>query len=481
MPLAYHARATSVAIDSEIHRPRGMIHQQGSDSFVFQESQKMDYEAELGIFVSRPLPVGKTITANEAENHIFGFVILNDWSARDVQSSEMTPLGPFNGKAFGTSISPWVVTIEALQTARSKSHSADLRIWGSTGAPHLRHEKEEATWDIDLEVSVLSFAALSLLLVIFYVPETLFPRSTAQLGGIVYVTDAYGTYHTFASPEEALAAGFDVAQGETYTNATNEVSYRRQFAPISVQKSPLFKFLNAYKETFTCLLIPGVFWALLFTSFVFGGIVALNLTYAARLELEPWHFSPSTVGTVQAGAAIGAALGLAVGEMAEPISRFFTRRNGGNREPEHVLPNFIVPSTMTFLGLALYGVMAGHPHQYSWVGVHVAFGLFYFGFCGISALSGVWLGELLPQMSGPAIVLVCGERNAVSFGYSSSFPSWIEQIGFMQTYHVWWDHPRSWVLVDSVVFGQQADPQGHVWDFLDALMVGERASAVDGC
>lgn len=157
MPLAYHACPTSISVGSEpMRRPRGMTRRPGTDSFTFQESQSMDYEAELGIFVSQPLPVGETITADEAENHIFGFVILNDWSARDIQFSEMTPLGPFNGKAFGTSISPWVVTIDALQGAQCASPSVDLRTGGSTGAPHLCHRRTESTWDINIEVSVLS-------------------------------------------------------------------------------------------------------------------------------------------------------------------------------------------------------------------------------------------------------------------------------------------------------------------------------------
>jgi fumarylacetoacetase len=114
----------------------------------------MDYEAELGIFISHAVPAGKIITADEAEEHIFGFVILNDWSARDIQISEMNPLGPFNGKAFATSISPWVTPLEALESARCSSSCVDLRNGGSAGAPHLSHDKAESTWDIEFEVSV---------------------------------------------------------------------------------------------------------------------------------------------------------------------------------------------------------------------------------------------------------------------------------------------------------------------------------------
>lgn len=83
----------------------------------FAPSQKLDYEVELGMFVSNVVPYGQRVPASKAKDHIFGFVLLNDWTARDVQFYEMMPLGPFNGKAFATSISPWVVTLEALQEA----------------------------------------------------------------------------------------------------------------------------------------------------------------------------------------------------------------------------------------------------------------------------------------------------------------------------------------------------------------------------
>lgn len=156
MPIGYNGRASSVIVESApVHRPYGIIRDKETTNFTFKPSAKMDYEAELGIFISQPVPVGNVITADEAEDHIFGFVLLNDWSARDIQFSEMTPLGPFNGKAFATSISPWVVPIEAFEGARCPSSSVDLRSGGSAGASHLRHDKAETTWDIEYEVSVI--------------------------------------------------------------------------------------------------------------------------------------------------------------------------------------------------------------------------------------------------------------------------------------------------------------------------------------
>ncbi|RGP81425.1 hypothetical protein FLONG3_570 [Fusarium longipes] len=116
MPLAYNGRASSVIVSGQdISRPQGII--SGQDHPKYSTTQKLDFEMEMGVLISQPIPYGQTVSASLARNHIFGFVLLNDWSARDIQFNEMTPLGPFNGKASATSISPWVVTIEALEEA----------------------------------------------------------------------------------------------------------------------------------------------------------------------------------------------------------------------------------------------------------------------------------------------------------------------------------------------------------------------------
>ncbi|KAH8585288.1 hypothetical protein B0O99DRAFT_531291, partial [Bisporella sp. PMI_857] len=117
-PTAYNGRSSSILISgTSIRRPQGML-PAPSSTFTFAPSQRMDYELEMGIFISAPVPFGHTIqSADEAKKHIFGLVMLNDWSARDIQFAEMTPLGPFNGKGSATTISPWVVMIDALDGA----------------------------------------------------------------------------------------------------------------------------------------------------------------------------------------------------------------------------------------------------------------------------------------------------------------------------------------------------------------------------
>ena len=103
LPLGYNGRASSVVVDgTSIKRPSGIINSEGG-RVDYRPCENVDFEMEMG-FVSQPLDMGETVPASRAHEHIFGFVILNDWSARDIQFHESMPLGPFNGKAFGTSV-----------------------------------------------------------------------------------------------------------------------------------------------------------------------------------------------------------------------------------------------------------------------------------------------------------------------------------------------------------------------------------------
>ncbi|MDQ6769075.1 MAG: fumarylacetoacetate hydrolase family protein, partial [Gemmatimonadota bacterium] len=116
VPIAYHGRASSIVMSgTEVRRPKGQSLSSGSTTPTFGPSQMLDYEAEIGFFVGRGNERGEPVPIDEAEEHIFGVCIVNDWSARDIQSWEYQPLGPFLSKNFGTSISPWVVTWEALE------------------------------------------------------------------------------------------------------------------------------------------------------------------------------------------------------------------------------------------------------------------------------------------------------------------------------------------------------------------------------
>jgi fumarylacetoacetase len=119
VPIAYHGRASSVRVSGEpFVRPYGQVLPQGAKQPQLAATRRLDYELEVGIFVGRPSALGTRVPLAEAESHLFGLCLLNDWSARDVQAWEYQPLGPFLAKNFATTVSPWVVTLEALAPYR---------------------------------------------------------------------------------------------------------------------------------------------------------------------------------------------------------------------------------------------------------------------------------------------------------------------------------------------------------------------------
>lgn len=120
LPVAYHGRASSIVVSgTPIHRPKGQVKSPNHDLPEFTESRKLDFELEMAFVTCTDMRLGKSISAADAEQHIFGFVLFNDWSARDIQQWEYVPLGPFLGKNFGSTISPWIVTMDALEPFRT--------------------------------------------------------------------------------------------------------------------------------------------------------------------------------------------------------------------------------------------------------------------------------------------------------------------------------------------------------------------------
>ncbi|TWB93555.1 fumarylacetoacetate hydrolase [Bradyrhizobium macuxiense] len=119
MPIGYNGRASTVVVSgTKVKRPRGQLKPPTAEVPSFGPCKRLDFELEMGVVVGQVSAMGEMLTEQQAEEMIFGFVILNDWSARDIQQWEYVPLGPFQAKAFATSISPWVVTREALEPFR---------------------------------------------------------------------------------------------------------------------------------------------------------------------------------------------------------------------------------------------------------------------------------------------------------------------------------------------------------------------------
>lgn len=119
LPVAYHGRASSIFVSGQpVHRPKGQIKLPDSESPVFSPSRKLDFEFEVAFISCGETKPGQSISTKDAEDYIAGFVLFNDWSARDIQQWEYVPLGPFLGKNFASTVSPWVVTMDALEPFR---------------------------------------------------------------------------------------------------------------------------------------------------------------------------------------------------------------------------------------------------------------------------------------------------------------------------------------------------------------------------
>lgn len=122
LPVGYHGRASTIVISGvDIYRPKGQVKPKDAQNPIFSASRQLDFELEIGFIVNQNTEIGESIAVENAEDSIFGLVLFNDWSARDIQSWEYVPLGPFLGKNFGSSISPWIVTLEALEPFRTSS------------------------------------------------------------------------------------------------------------------------------------------------------------------------------------------------------------------------------------------------------------------------------------------------------------------------------------------------------------------------
>jgi len=149
MPIGYNGRASTVVVSgTKVKRPRGQLKPPNADAPSFGPSKRLDFELEMGVVVGQASAMGEMLTEARAEEMIFGFVILNDWSARDIQQWEYVPLGPFQAKAFATSISPWVVTREALEPFRLHGPVQEPQ-----PLPYLR-QGQPNNYDMELDVSL---------------------------------------------------------------------------------------------------------------------------------------------------------------------------------------------------------------------------------------------------------------------------------------------------------------------------------------
>jgi fumarylacetoacetase len=149
MPIGYNGRASTIVVSgTKVRRPRGQLKPPNAELPSFGASRRLDFELEMGAVIGQSSSMGEMLNEAQAEEMIFGFVLLNDWSARDIQQWEYVPLGPFQGKAFATSISPWVVTRAALEPFRRHGPKQD-----PAPLPYLQ-QMQPNNYDIELEVGL---------------------------------------------------------------------------------------------------------------------------------------------------------------------------------------------------------------------------------------------------------------------------------------------------------------------------------------
>jgi len=154
VPIGYHGRASSLVVSgSPVRRPAGQIMEDGAAAPVFAPTRLLDYECEVGAWVAGENALGESVRMTDAEERLFGLCLVNDWSARDVQKWEYQPLGPFLAKSFATSVSPWVVTMEALAPFRGAPAVREDGMPGSL--PYLESPSNRESGGIDLDLEVL--------------------------------------------------------------------------------------------------------------------------------------------------------------------------------------------------------------------------------------------------------------------------------------------------------------------------------------
>lgn len=151
IPVAYHGRASSIVLSGQdIYRPKGQIKPSADEDPIFTPSRQVDFELEMAFITFDGKPLGDSISTEEADSYIFGLCLFNDWSARDIQAWEYVPLGPFLGKNFASSISAWIVTLDALEPFSVESPDQNPKV-----LPYLKFDGKKA-YDIQLQVGILT-------------------------------------------------------------------------------------------------------------------------------------------------------------------------------------------------------------------------------------------------------------------------------------------------------------------------------------
>jgi fumarylacetoacetase len=149
LPVGYHGRASSIIISgTNFYRPKGQTKPADAEVPVFGPCKSLDFELEVAFVIGKPTALGESVSTADADDYIFGLALFNDWSARDIQTWEYVPLGPFLAKNFASTVSPWIVTLEALEPFRTAGYAQEPKV-----LPYLEYAGDKNI-DIQLEVSI---------------------------------------------------------------------------------------------------------------------------------------------------------------------------------------------------------------------------------------------------------------------------------------------------------------------------------------
>ena len=238
LPVGYHGRASSVVVSgTDVVRPKGQQKPEDAPP-VFGPSTLLDIELELGFFVGPGNALGESISVQEAADQIFGFVLVNDWSARDIQKWEYVPLGPFLGKSFATSISPWVVPAAALEPFRVEGEAQDASGGNPEPLAYLRQQGKRSL-DIDLEVQLQTEAMREA-----GTPPEVVSRSNAKY--LYWSPEQQLAHHTVngcnARPGDLMASGTISGESEDSYGSFLELTWRGA-KPLALPSGEARKFL----------------------------------------------------------------------------------------------------------------------------------------------------------------------------------------------------------------------------------------------
>lgn len=247
VPIGYHGRASSIVVSSTpVRRPFGQTQARDGEAPTFAPSRLLDYELEVGFFIGQGNEIGTPVAIDDAASHIFGLCLVNDWSARDVQKWEYQPLGPFLAKNFATSISPWVVTREALAPFRVRAFSRPAG--DPAPLPYLYSEDDQAHGGIDLILEVL--LSSTKMREAGLAPQRL---SQSNLRDLYWTSAQMLTHHASNGcnlrPGDLFASGTVSGAGETERGCLLELTARGSL-PIELTTGETRRFLEDGDEVF---------------------------------------------------------------------------------------------------------------------------------------------------------------------------------------------------------------------------------------